>query len=1428
MSDPAAPEPAADRRRRLEEAMAEYLIEADAGRAPTPEAFLVRFPDLRAELTEFLIDQAALARIIRPLRGFHVGRPDELTARASNPSTLQSQGVVGSTEERRPDHALTTKFDSEAAEARGGFQPVRVRYFGDYELRSVLGKGGMGIVYRARQVSLNRLVALKMIKTGMLADSEELRRFRNEAEAVAQLDHPGIVPIYEVGEHDGQRYFSMKLVEGGSLAERLVDFRDDPRTTAFLVAETAEAVHHAHVRGILHRDLKPANIVIDAEGRPHVTDFGLSRKLESELELTAVSAVIGTPAYMSPEQTRGRKGVVTTASDVYGLGSVLYALLTGRAPFRADNMADMMTQVREQAPEAPRRINPKVPRDLEVICLKCLEKDPRLRYDSARALSNDLRAWLERCPIAARPVGPLRRSWLWCRRRPAVAALTAAVVLAVVGGVAGVIAVQARANRDLASKNAELAASETKVRARFELAVDAIRTFHSGVSEDFLLKEDEFRELRQRLLKSAEEFYRKLGTMLENQTDRVSQKMLAQSYHDLAELIGAIGRKPEAVEMHRRVLAVREVLAQGPDADVEDLGDVARSHMAIAFLLSEIGKAEETLAAHHEARKLLEEVVARTPNALRFDSRLAKIHRGYWADLASTQASIGWWFARLGKTGEALTWQMRGLAGREALHRADPTSRVNRDALARSHATLGQLYSRTGKSSLARQSHEAAREIRLKLVEEAPDNARFAAALAQSHMDIAIFDDTRGKTSEALESSRAALEIQRRLVETYPAVARNRSELGRIHHRIGMELGWLGRRNEALAEYRANLEIRERLAADHPEVSLYRSDLAQALYTLGGSHAENGEPVEALAAYERARALWRDLAAAHPDLTEYRRQLAICLQTIGLRHENAGRWDEAMTIYREARDLLAKLVEDTPDIPRHHNLLASIEETIGTLHSKRGRPDEALAAFERSLVVRRKLAVDQPTIVAYRSELGRAYNALGWFHYGNSRLVEGLAAHEASREVRRALANEFPSVIGYQSDLAQSHYMVSQVLTDLGRLSEAIEADEASLAILRKLVETDPKVVSYRDRLAWGYHSIGRHLGSLGRSEEGLDALRRAVPIWRKLIVDSPETVRFRQGLSWGLFSLGSGLAEADRASEALRHVREAVEIRRAECRNRPDNPQYRQELARTLTGLASTLTMSGREAAGADVYREASAIWEGLLAAMPDTAAHRHDLALAQSALGDVLVGMGRLAEARTAYERVRSLLRGAADTPQVPGSRMRLASAEGGLGDVLRAEGRPIEAIASYREALALREALLRDFPENELYRGFLARGLRRLALARIETGDLAGAAADLRRALTLSETAMNRDGYTLFEVACMHATLASLAGRSGSGVSTSEGPGAADRAMELLRAALTLGRRAPGPFRTERALDSLRNRDDFRRLLLDLAFPDDPFAP
>src|SRR5437868_1574204 len=308
--------------------------------------------------------------------------------------------------------------------------------FPGYTVEAELGHGGMGVVYRAWHLRLHRRVALKMLLAGPHAQPEERERFLREAEVVAGLRHPNIVQVYEAGDVDGRSYFTMELVEGGSLAQQIQGVPQPFRKAAALVATLADAVQVAHQSGIMHRDLKPANILLTADGTPKVTDFGLARRLQGGGALTLSGVPMGTPSYMAPEQAQGQRDAAGPAADVYALGAILYELLTGRPPFRAETAAETVLQVLHQEPASPSRLNDKVPRDLETICQKCLHKVPGRRYASAAALADDLRRFGEGRPIQARPVSRGERLWRWGRRNPTTAALLA-TALALVGLASG-------------------------------------------------------------------------------------------------------------------------------------------------------------------------------------------------------------------------------------------------------------------------------------------------------------------------------------------------------------------------------------------------------------------------------------------------------------------------------------------------------------------------------------------------------------------------------------------------------------------------------------------------------------------------------------------------------------------------------------------------------------------------------------------------------------------------------------------------------------------------------------------------------------------------------------------------------------------------------------------------------------------------------
>ncbi len=409
----------------LDGLIAAYLDAVDAGQSPDRQDLLAKHPRHAVALCSFFADHDRMNRAAAPLR---------LAATSDSADATDGDG-----------------------NGDGGLP--RVRYFGDYELLEEIARGGMGIVYKARQASLNRTVALKMILAGQFASEGEVDRFYAEARSAARLQHPNIVAIHEVGKHENQHYFSMDYIEGKSLSQIVRESPLPADKAAGYLKTIAEAIEYAHRQGTLHRDLKPSNVLIDRFDRPQVTDFGLAKRIEGTAQLTATGTLAGTPSYMPPEQAGAHDGKLSPASDVYSLGALLYELVTGRPPFLADTLVATLNQVLNNDPVPPRLLNPKVPRDLETICLKCLEKEPIKRYPAAAALANDLSRFLRHEPITARPVGQTERLWRWCKRNRLVASLIATIAFllldAAIGG--AIMAARDNAARKAADENAKLA-----------------------------------------------------------------------------------------------------------------------------------------------------------------------------------------------------------------------------------------------------------------------------------------------------------------------------------------------------------------------------------------------------------------------------------------------------------------------------------------------------------------------------------------------------------------------------------------------------------------------------------------------------------------------------------------------------------------------------------------------------------------------------------------------------------------------------------------------------------------------------------------------------------------------------------------------------------------------------------------------------------
>jgi serine/threonine-protein kinase len=673
------------------------------------------------------------------------------------------------------------------------------------------------------------------------------------------------------------------------------------RSVAQIGVQTAAALGYAHGRGIVHRDIKPGNLILDTTGNVWVTDFGLAKTGDGGM--THTGDILGTIRYMSPERFRGQCDV---RADVYALGMTLYELLTLKAAYASGDRLKLIEMIRQEEAPGPRSIDPRIPRDLETIVMKAIDKDPRRRYQSADEMGEDLQRFVNDEPIRARRVGPVERFTRWSRRNPTVAGLTAAVLVLMAAGTAvstrqAVVATRAR--EDLAAKhhellaeqakvearNQELAAEQAKVQARFDMAVKAIETFHTGVSEDALLKNAEFKELRTKLLTEAAQFYGDLEKLLAGQSDPKSRKALAAGYFQLGELTGKIGDAKEAVAVHRKALAIRRELAAAPGADVETWLDVARSLERMGRQIYYSGDSVGALRAFEEQR-----------------------------DIA------------------------------ERLEATDPTDAV-RYARARALSKIGYALDEMGKPTEALETYRKAQAVLQKLADAHPTNTDYPWELAQVHNNAANTLSDMGKRAESWEDDRKALAIRQKLVDAHPTNTDFQFRLGRSHCSMSVGLLDTGRFQEALAAGREALEIIQKLVHDQPAVTDYQDMLAYVHNRIGVTHGKMGKPTESLEAYRQALLIQQRLVDTSPGNPHYQSSLSVYHTNVGLALGRLRRFAEAFAAFEAGLAIHRKLVEAEPDNKDLIEFLAAIYASCGAIRVRAGQPAEAAGDLRKAL-----------------------------------------------------------------------------------------------------------------------------------------------------------------------------------------------------------------------------------------------------------------------------------------------------------------------------------------------------------------------------------------------------------------------------------------------------------------------------------------------
>jgi tetratricopeptide (TPR) repeat protein len=805
-----------------------------------------------------------------------------------------------------------------------------------YELRDEIGRGGMGVVYRARDTALDRDVAVKLLSDRYPAHSAAAQRFLSEARITGQLQHPGIPAVHHVGAlPDGRPFLAMKLIKGSTL-EAILKQRADPsaergRLLAIFEA-VCQAVGYAHAHHVIHRDLKPANVMVGAFGEVQVMDWGLAKVLGAETPATVdalaaaqtrawtqfsptpesgsdtqAGSMVGTPGFIPPEQAVGEIERVNERSDVFGLGALLAVILTGKPPYVGDTFESVRVQaVRGKLEDCFARLDASgAEPELVALCKNCLAFEPADRPGDAGAVAAAVaglraaaderarRAELERVRVEGEQATAAARSAERRKRRRLVIGAAAVLALAALGGLTAVLAVQRQANRQLEAKNAALAEQQAEVEARFQMAQKAIATFHTGVSEDFLLKNEQFKELRTKLLKEAAGFYSDLEKLLAGKTDAKSRKLLAEGYFQLGDLTTKIGDQKEALAVQRKALALRRELAAAPTADVETRLEVARSLQAVGNLLRSTGDTAGALSAYQEQRDLAAALEVEAPtDAVR--TQLAHGHNGICLVLFEK-----------GESAEGLKEYQKALAIRQKLAEANPAVTAFQSDLAGSYHDIGVVLRDTGKLAEALTEHQKALAIWEKLAEANPAVTDFRRDLAWNHHDLGTVLSQTGKLAEALKEYQKARAIWQKLAEANPAVTDFQAEW-RSHHDIGVVLYRTGKLAEALKEYQRSRDILQKLADANPTIPDYWSYLARSEFHIGRLLARQGRLEDAFPSLDKGQALCQQLADAHPEVARYTLRLGYSHAIRGAAHVQAGHPAEAAADLRRAVELWAK------------------------------------------------------------------------------------------------------------------------------------------------------------------------------------------------------------------------------------------------------------------------------------------------------------------------------------------------------------------------------------------------------------------------------------------------------------------------------------------------------------------------------------------
>jgi tetratricopeptide (TPR) repeat protein len=1026
-----------------------------------------------------------------------------------------------------PRCELTGALDSVPAGASPSLGTIR--YFGDYELLEEIARGGMGVVYRARQISLNRTVAVKMILAGRLASAAEVQRFRAEAAAAANLQHPSIVAIHEVGEHEGQHYFSMDFVEGQNLAQLVREGPLPASRAAAYVRTIAEAIQFAHEHGILHRDLKPSNVLIDTGDVPRITDFGLAKRVKGDSDLTHSGQVIGTPSFISPEQAAGKRQEVGPSSDVYSLGAILYHLLTGRPPFVAGTLETTLAQVLNADPATPRLLNPSIPRDLETICLKCLEKAPARRYETAKELAGVLGRFLRGEPILARPVRAVEKTWRWCRRNPLVSSLVACVLILHIVIAWLSLYVTYRVNKASGAEKAALVMSVQKQRE----------------AEQATANEQQQRRHVEDLLKEVEVQRNRAQTSL---VEVARQKEIAEAERAKAVEAELEARKQEAAATN--ALATASKAQSKAEASAREARDEqAKVEEVMGFLLGELSDKLRPIGRMDLLRAVTERVLAHyesIPIAGETDERRFAAFKNRGQVLAIQGDSA--------RAAEAFQTSLE-IAQRLASH--DPGNVIWQRELLLCHQRIGEISLARGDSAKALEEYEKSLAMAQRLAAQQPSALPWQQLRLANHVKIGDVHWAQGDKRQALANYKAALEIAQRFAPMDTNNLAWQRDLSATYSKARPLLLQEWGVEKVLDHCRAGLALTQRLATNDPGNTELQSSLALCHDDLGDVLLARKEMKPALGQYQQAMRIRLALATADPRNTEWQRDLLRSYFKIGGVLSSTGEKGR-LKVFADATSVLVYLHKKNVELAR-------------LLLRGDGRNEVALEAFRYSTNVAQRLVDRDPGNAQWQEDSAQSHSLLGDLLLQAKEENDALAEYRRALEIRQQLVTKDPNAIETQISLALSHGNVAVALWRLSKPEEALVEARTSLRTYSTLMGRWPRNLLFMEEPRGEEKHLRPNamLSASQKSDLGA-ALSRKFATAGKLATRNPASEK--DSADWGsycsemaVFQLLSG-----NTPEAMAHMERAAEVWQTLGQFVPTNSLYRARLLESRVALGA------------------------------------------------------------------------------------------------------------------------------------------------------------------------------------------------------------------------------------------------------------------